>query len=98
MNSKEQRIAIAKACGWKPSNPNDEFNSVWMKGERKQFLPEYLEDLNAMHDAEETLTEEQYSKYGWILLGDGEIECYEFLGAPAAQRAEAFLKSLNLWT
>lgn len=66
------------------------------------LLPQYLTDLNAMHEAETQLTLKQ-----WILWED---VVYEMLGRPvtrlaiviaqltATQRAEAFLRTLNLWT
>lgn len=55
-------------------------------------VPDYLSDLNAMHEAEKVLTLEQKSVY-----------CLELnkliygMCATAAQRAEAFLKTLGLW-
>ncbi len=56
-------------------------------------LPDYLGDLNAMHEAEKVLTGIQLAEYSiWLQ----KIEDYDFL-ATAAQRAEAFLKTLGLW-
>lgn len=93
MNPEQQRIAIAKACGihlhdgdHAPSNyifPSD--------------LPDYLNDLNAMHEAEKTLDDNQWEFYWYkmanITTGRPTRVCH----ATAAQRAEAFLKTLNLW-
>lgn len=59
---------------------------------RWRGVPDYLNDLNAMHEAEKVL----FGKVGWVhysqvlLLGNTH--------ATAAQRAEAFGRTLNLWT
>ncbi len=109
MNPEAQRIAIAKACGWKlvTDNPeyNPEYEPYWedLKGNMVAVsngvhrLPDYLNDLNAMHEAEDTMYDGQL----WI---EYEIElttAMDHVGwqfhATAAQRAEAFLKALNLW-
>jgi hypothetical protein len=62
----------------------------------EQTVPDYLNDLNAMHDAEKALESNQEQSY-FELLHDvaGNLKFYR---ATAAQRAEAFLKTLNLWT
>jgi hypothetical protein len=101
MREKQQRIAIAEACGWTEisdrgaggingKHPTER----WMGAD---FVPDYLNDLNAMHDAEKQLEAEDNHAYGCYC-----IELYEKYGntvsLTAAQRAEAFLKTLNLWT
>ena len=101
MNPEQQRIAIAKACGW------TDFNSAAHAGAiqygRRPFscfdsweLPDYLNDLNAIHEAEKMLEVEDNHAYGCYC-----IELYEKYGntvsLAAAQRAEAFLRTLNLW-
>lgn len=68
-------------------------------------LPDYLRDLNAMHEAEEVLTQEQKNNYVRILwriarqgvTTDGPDGWFLQVAATAAQRAEAFLRTLNLW-
>ncbi len=119
MTPEAQRIAIAEACGWKFRR---EFtNSVgglvkeWIKegiGSAMIWeLPDYLNDLNAMHEAEKALTGDDRSKYFdflSLLSCDGrpkaktkEDELWEMswfcCRAPAAQRAEALLRTLGLW-
>lgn len=61
------------------------------------FLPNYLEDLNVMHELELTLDFKQRDKYFTILAlyVDGVGICPGM--ATAAQRAEAFLKVMNKW-
>lgn len=67
-------------------------------------VPSYCTDLNAMHEAEEVLTEKQVRSYAFKLaqvldtsptvdLDDQFLNIH----ATAAQRAEAFLRTLNLW-
>lgn len=102
MKPEEQRIAIAKACGWHNFIINDEYgNDRALKPEqafkmncRFYDLPDYLNDLNAMHEAEKILSYEQNWNYCLslrVLTSDNEHR------ATATQRAEAFLKTLNLW-
>ena len=64
------------------------------------MLPDYLNDLNAMHEAEKILTCPQFNNY--ILELSNITTNYsnpqkETVIATATQRAEAFLKTLNLW-
>ena len=99
MNPEQQRIAIAKACGWLQSR-TCHWGGWWYlkKGKRayQQTPPDYLNDLNAMHDAEIQLEAEDNHAYGCYCS-----ELYEKYGntvsLTAAQRAEAFLRTLNLW-
>jgi len=97
MDKQEQRITIAEACGYTNIKPRK------INGEIKGFtsdqglIPDYLNDLNAMHDAERVLT---YKQGGEMTLWIQRMTCSGYgpqLFATAAQRAEAFLKTLNLW-
>lgn len=85
MTPEAQRIAIATHC-------------LYCGGSYELVIPDYLNDLNAMHEAEETLTTTQLREYNCeiyrVLSRDYCI--YEF-HATAPQRAEAFLRTLNLW-
>ena len=118
MNKEAQRIAISEACGLNDiksehgyafDGPHYLVASSSM-GDVRAALPEYTKDLNAMHDAEKVLTEEQLHIYGhflaqavihmlakgwWDVSAD---ETAKIAHATAAQRAEAFLRTLNLWT
>lgn len=62
--------------------------------------PNYLNDLNAIHEAEKALSEHQRDTYyQWLCLISrvkGKHVDYS-VTATAAQRAEAFLKTLNMW-
>ena len=105
MTPEKQRIAIAEACGWDGIFKNDEGEYCGHQPNQPRFtewvtnapLPDYLNDLNAMHEAEKVLTDDQYDDYRRHL---GKAANYLWRGifsATAAQRAEAFLRTLNLW-
>ena len=67
-------------------------------------IPDYLTDLNAMHEAEKVLTKEQQRSFALILQGrqmgsmDYLAQDFRAIHSKPAQRAEAFLRTLNLWT
>ena len=111
MNEEQQRIAIAEVCGWKPC---DNCNcGYWIPPTETHWrqaikLPDYLNDLNAMHEAEQMLW-----RMDWRLRDDfidhlariiNPIHGYrmqdgiDLLDATAAQRAEAFLRTIDKWT
>lgn len=95
MSPEAQRIAIAEACGWsKDGWPPGRW---YPAGKRTMHFPVLIEqDLNAMHEAEKVLTPDQRGQYITCLaLACGNIG--EILFATATQRAEAFLRTLNLW-
>jgi hypothetical protein len=62
-------------------------------------LPDYLNDLNAMHEAEKTLliSSFMWETYSEILAAISDCNEYEPFAATATQRAKALLKTLNLW-
>ena len=91
MSPEAQRIAIAEACGWK-----DEIVKAF------HGLPDYLNDLNAMHEAENTLTEKQRCRYSDELYSvainhAAETGKWRYLSMTSAQRAEAFLRTIGKW-
>jgi hypothetical protein len=94
MNKEQQRIKIAEACGFE-MRPDGYFRRVGEVGSRG--IPDYLNDLNAMHEAEKSLTKEQRREYVRTLFQttntDWDSHC-----ATAAQRTEAFLRTINKWT
>jgi len=62
-------------------------------------IPDYPHDLNAMRDAESTLNLNQWDAYESHLKSiTAQAGIYSPIRAAAAQRAEAFLRTLNLWT
>lgn len=106
MTPEQQRIAIAEACGWYDLVKQDV--SLFGKHEpesQKTFeldVPDYLNDLNAMHEAEKVLTTEQYADefiyhLGCVFVDNDLYVIAKAVHATAARRAEAFLRALNLW-
>jgi len=106
MKPEQQRIAIAEACGWK-SCVGDSGLVTRYKGTPSETtvrvkLPDYLNDLNACAEFENTLNlDEKLIYYQWVLKVVQEQEripypCFT-VSASASQRAEAFLRALNLW-
>lgn len=109
MTNEQKRIAIAEACGARPHT---------LEGTQRWFvptsifpflvseLPDYLTDLNAMHEAENTLSDTQCQRY-IDHLAEITDAVKEYSGVPvtthwclyhatAAQRADAFIATLNL--
>jgi hypothetical protein len=96
MKPEQQRIAIAQACGWHTIA----FDRGWIEagdGETQAMIPDYLNDLNAMHEAERTMGDPQLWDEYQSYLSDAMRNIGWIYHATAAQRAEAFLKTLNLW-
>lgn len=94
MKPEAQRIAIAEACGIKPPF-KVECKGKWIVQNIIWTIPNYLSDLNAMHEAEKVLTHPQWNQYydrlAQIAGTRGGIR------ATASQRAEAFLRTKGLW-
>jgi hypothetical protein len=93
----QQRIAIAEACG---IVSRDHWGPLYKTPQGAvRDCPDYLNDLNAMHEAEkvflkmetlcfwETYSNRLTSSLGWI----------DIFHATAAQRAEAFLRTIGKW-
>lgn len=121
MNATAQRIAIAKALGIELQSDGIKHHLMpcGKKTEREpegcllKECPDYLHSLDAMHEAEKVLTDEQYN--GTLFLCHDDDPSYRnrlrritdnatpadtavrYESATAAQRAEAFLKCLGLW-
>ena len=112
MTPEQQRIAIAESCGLTNVAPmivknvkhkgDDITVGIWSDD---GWVPQYLNDLNAMHEAEKVLTVAQRINYanqiGVVLSGGSvgrAIPNWWFIHeATASQRAEAFLRTLGLW-
>lgn len=115
MSPEDQRMAIAVATGWKFFG---EEGMGWCETPSgmpwlERNIPDFLIDLNAMHEAEKILTEAKPNYYGsfkdyltcleYCVVRDRKIEIDEdewnavIAFATAAQRVEAFLKTLGKW-
>ena len=67
MSPEAQRIAIAEACGWTRLNQGRGYGRP-PNSETDFKIPDYLSDLNAIHDAEETLSDELREVFAWHLF------------------------------
>lgn len=92
MTNDQINRAIAEACNWglKPVVHIDD------KGIRVREHPDYCTDLNAMHEAEKTLTDDQREVFYPRNLGAWQRP-FNVIYASARQRAEAFLRTLGKW-
>jgi hypothetical protein len=105
MTPEEQRIAISEACGWTRCACNDPNCGAWFSSSGVATLgnPDYLNDLNAMHEAEKSLFShnmERYENKLSMIVGDrlrAEYKPFYVTHAAASQRAEAFLKTIGKW-
>lgn len=103
MSPEAQRIAIAKACGWtfRPSDgartPPGKKHAI--KGVYyTETIPDFLNDLNAMAEAEKVLTHRGGTLRDYVERLQDAHGSYGCVMATAAQRSESFLRTLNLWT
>lgn len=109
MTPQQINEAIAKEQGWKHSPIHNTWYPPWlhpMSNVLAHTLPNYYNDLNAMHEVEKTLTDEEYQDlfenlYLAACRTTGPEDTYKYkrawVSATAAQRAEAYLKVKGLW-
>jgi len=124
MKPEAQRIAIAEACGWEEIHTQPFTDSLNTHYKRlfgypridgglcyeSEPIPDYLTDLNAMHEAENTLPAKSWGNYRIYLMktcnctfmetGEIVVFCSDvdmLINATAAQRAEAFLRTIGKW-
>jgi hypothetical protein len=99
MTPEQQRTAIAEACG---IVSQDQWGPLYKTALGVvRVCPDYLNDLNAMHEAQNSLTAEQARCYDRELQKIGYRNC--LAGAfwlwhfPAKWKAEAFLRTIGKW-
>ena len=115
MRLDKQRVAIAEFCGYKDIALREVGDAQtgcgyydWCSGicgKGGVVIPEYINDLNAMHKAEQMMTPMQKlnykRKYLWDAYYDGlpveKIPLAAPVDATAAQRAKALLKTIGKW-
>ena len=101
---KEKRIKVAELCGWVLEKTEDgaerllkpngtpivwsQFNSV---------VPDYLNDLNAMHEAEKLIPIGKTTIYENFLLDieTRQIGAWDITHATAAEKAKAFVLTME---
>lgn len=123
MTPDEQRIAIAEACGWTKihfyednagpgfwsGDPPPKLNAYWeVIDQRSDRLPDYLNDLNAVHkawltliDGHESLEDKFNLAIDRLLFEGGFLKTRLIvslrINATASVRAKAILIALGKW-
>ena len=90
MTNEQINDAIAVAITWK---------GIW------RYRPNYCGDLNAMHEAEESIKDEDQqiaymTNLSNLCFGSGDQSTdthWNYIHAPAHKRAKAFLQTLGKW-
>ena len=102
MTNEEINIAIAKACGWESLAGDCDYGRHWKwRTQTGAIVSDPTEDLNSINEAENTLTEAQYSAFSDHLY-DLAMEEYRKTGkwrwlcSGARLRAEAFFAHSKL--
>ena len=106
MSPESQRVAIAESVGY-TKETRGQHNWVCLRdpagnilnncyGDNPCYLPDYLNDLNAMHKVEKALTCSQWNAYMHYLRKLAPHRNGHH--ATAAQRAEAYLRTINKWS
>ena len=105
MKPEDINRAIAEHCGWQHKTHGTDtywWNDNINDGELLS-LPNYNADLNEMHEAEKYLDEEQTITQIMLMLPPPFCDRPSWRGmamllqATAAQRAEAFLRTVGKW-
>jgi hypothetical protein len=109
MTDQEINIAIAEVCGWKSVQVVFPDAREWYRhAEKKEIcskedLPDYCGDLNAMHEAEKSLSNHnpegrsEANNYATHLCKIAIRDVNLRIFATARQRAEAFLRTVGKW-
>lgn len=107
MTDEEINEAIAKACGWKKPARKTVLNEKgFFVTQHAQSAPNYCNDLNAMHEAEESsvINLHDYGMHLYQIVVPLETRVFVksdpnvyIWHATARQRAEAFLRTLGKW-
>jgi hypothetical protein len=110
MTPEQQRTAIAEACGWELVGTLRGYPPYANKNRSLAFpphtIPDYINDLNAMHEAEKSLTTTDHQNAYYANIAEIAWGCEETrdrqvvfnqLTSTAAHRAEAFLRTIGKW-
>ena len=108
MKPEKQRIAIAKACGYKKKYSTQYDSMCWYSNDGRYVclsineLPDYLNDLNAMREVLLTLPDDAPWSYylSQVIWEDDRTKLVTDMmraKATAAQMARAFLEIKGLW-
>lgn len=105
MTQEQKQIKLAEAAGWRLFSS---FDNLWAPPKRgveydcdAYPLPDYFNDLNAVHELEEELDDSQkmlyVAKLSQILSPSKFPQSFRILHTTAEQRCEALGLTLNLW-
>jgi hypothetical protein len=109
MTQEEKRIKLAEAAGWIEIS---DWKAAGINGKHPtepwvEVIPDYFNDLNAVHELEKSLSDGQYDIFEQELARVAGFICHDewpvpsglrkVISATAAQRAEALGLTLNLW-
>lgn len=107
MTDEEINIAIAQACGWVKIYKSSPLGctgqlvglppNAMPTFENECLIPDYTNDLNAMHTAEMTMSKYLIFRNYEAMLDRVVPMSERWIFATARQRAEAYLKTLKLW-
>lgn len=92
MTPEAQRIVIAEVCKWERLG---EYSYRLPDG--RELHVDILNSLEAVHEAEKMLTPEQQWMFCVELRALLDCNKFEMIHATAAQRADAFIRTLSLW-
>jgi hypothetical protein len=94
MDKDKQIIAIAEFCGWTNIKPDLTGSFGRLKN---TYLPDYLNDLNAMHEAENILWDRNDGSFCDYVSGLDRINGSWGQLSTARQRAEVLLRTIGKW-
>ena len=109
MTQEQKRIKLAEYSGWTGIRGVTGYPSVAAElVGNYRIIPDYFNDLNAIHELEKLIAYHQSHSYMQNLhetmspgtkIGDTQLTCdmFPFVSASAARKAEAIGKTLNLW-
>ena len=104
MDETQQRIKIAEDQGYfnvkeNPLWPSELCGTYSETSGDYYGIPDYLNDLNAMHDVLSELNEVDQNTFCitlWAILETGGDESFDSINATAKQRAEAYLRTKGI--
>ena len=101
MTDEQINAAIAEAFGWRKvyegPEPDDRMIDPSGNYSSKRHIPNYCNDLNAMHEIEKLFDPPSTHWQFYATLSDLCGSPIKAISAPARPRAEAFLRTLGKW-
>ena len=95
MTDEQINIAIAEACG---IASEDKWGSLYHTDHGYvRDCPDYCNDLNAMHEAEKSLSKSLVNQLTYLRKLSPILSSWTLATSTAHQRAAAFLRTLDLW-